>query len=172
MEDLPKILLEVLTTKRVYARDGTTHPLQSNVSYSDALELYTAARNLRPEFSVEIGLAHGVSALAILAAVAANGMGHHYLIDPLQCNYGYCGETMIQRAGYHDFHTFLEQFPEEALPVLPPIKFAFIDSSHPFDLALLKEKTIARNIGASYQIQSVDGQIPACWKLTHSLIEV
>jgi hypothetical protein len=34
------------------------------------------------------------------------------------------------------------------------------------------KKTIARNMRASYQIQSVDGQIPACWNLTHSLIEV
>jgi hypothetical protein len=116
MEDLPQILLEIFDTNRVFARNGTAHPLQSNVSLAEALELYTAVRNLRPEFSVEIGLAHGVSALAILAPIAANGTGYHYLIDPFQSNYGYCGETMIQRAGYHDLHTFLERFPEEALP--------------------------------------------------------
>ena len=138
MEDLPQILLETFDTNRVFARNGTAHPLQSNVSLAEALELYTAVRNLRPEFSVEIGLAHGVSALAILAAIAANGTGHHYLIDPFQSNYGYCGETMIQRAGYHDLHTFLERFPEEALPALPAIKFAFVDSSHLFDLTLLE----------------------------------
>jgi predicted O-methyltransferase YrrM len=138
MEDLPQILLEIFDTNRVFARNGTAHPLQSNVSLPEALELYTAVRNLRPEFSVEIGLAHGVSALAILAAIAANGTGHHYLIDPFQSNYGYCGETMIERGGYHDLHTFLERFPEEALPALPAIKFAFVDSSHLFDLTLLE----------------------------------
>jgi len=159
--DLPKILLEVLTTKRVFARDGTTHPLESNVSYSEALELYTAARYLRPEFSVEIGLAHGVSALAILAGVAANGMGHHYLIDPLQSNYGYCGETMIQRAGYHDLHTFLEQFPEEALPALPPIKFAFIDSSHLFDLTLLEFVLIDKKLEVGGVVALHDTWMPS-----------
>jgi hypothetical protein len=161
MEDLPKILVEVLTSKRVFARDGTTRPLESNVSYSEALELYTATRNLRSEFSVEIGLAHGVSALAILAGVAANGMGHHYLIDPFQSRYSYCGETMIRRAGYHDLHTFLEQFPEEALPAVPPIKFAFIDSSHLFDLALLEFVLIDKKLEVGGVVALHDTWMPS-----------
>jgi|ERR1700736_6577085 predicted O-methyltransferase YrrM len=134
MENLPEFLLEVFEKKRVFAPAGNAHPLESNVSQAEALSLYTAVRKLRPDFSVEIGLAHGVSALAILAAISANGTGHHYVIDPFQANYGYCGEAMIQRAGYRDLHSLLERFPEEVLPTLPGIKFAFIDSSHLFDL--------------------------------------
>jgi Methyltransferase domain len=138
MENLPQVLLEVFEECRVFAPDGNAQPLESNVSQAEALELYRVVRNLRPEFSVEIGLAHGISALAILAAISANGEGHHYVIDPFQANYGYCGEAMIERAGYRDLHSFLERFPEEVLPTLPRIKFAFIDSSHLFDLTLLE----------------------------------
>jgi predicted O-methyltransferase YrrM len=138
MENLPEFLLEVFEKKRVFTPAGNAQPLESNVSQAEALSLYTAVRTLRPEFSVEIGLAHGVSALAILAAISANGTGHHYVIDPFQANYGYCGEAMIQRAGNRDLHSLLERFPEEVLPTLPGIKFAFIDSSHLFDLTLLE----------------------------------
>jgi methyltransferase family protein len=138
MENLPQVLLEVFETSRVFAPDGNAHSLESNISSAEAVELYSVVRNLRPEYSVEVGLAHGVSALAILAAISQNGTGHHYVIDPFQANYGYCGEAMIQRAGYGDLHSLLERLPEEVLPTLPGIKFAFIDSSHLFDLTLLE----------------------------------
>jgi hypothetical protein len=138
MENLPQVLLEVFEASGVFAPDGKAHPLESNVSQAEALELYMAVRKLRPECSVELGLAHGVSALAILAAISANGVGHHYVIDPFQANYAYCGEAMIQRAGYRDLHSLLERYPEEVLPTLPGIKFALIDSSHLFDLTLLE----------------------------------
>jgi hypothetical protein len=65
---------------------------------------------------LEIGLAQGISALAILAAISANGLGHHYIIDPFQSNWAICCEAMITLAGLADRHTFLEQFPEEAVP--------------------------------------------------------
>ena len=138
MENLPQAVLEVFQTGRVFGPDGKAQQLESNVSQAEALELYTAVRKLRPESSVEIGLAHGVSALTILSAIAGNGTGHHYVIDPFQANYGYCGVAMIQRAGFQKLHSLLERFPEEVLPYLPGLKFAFIDSSHLFDLTLLE----------------------------------
>jgi methyltransferase family protein len=112
--------------------------LESNISQAEALALYVAVRNLCPKHSVEIGLAHGISALAIHAAISANGTGHHYVIDPFQANNCHCGEAMIQRSGCRDLHSLLERFPEEVLPSLPGLKFAFIDSSHLFDLTLLE----------------------------------
>jgi predicted O-methyltransferase YrrM len=69
MESLPQALLEVFKTSRVFAPDGKEQSLESNISSAEALELYTVVRSLCPECSVEIGLAHGISALAILAAI-------------------------------------------------------------------------------------------------------
>jgi predicted O-methyltransferase YrrM len=137
-ENLPDLLREIFTKKQVFDFAGAPHPLGSNVSESEALDLYSAVRAIRPERSLEIGLAHGVSALAILAALAANGSGHHYVIDPFQHNYGYCGKTMIKRAGFSSLHTFFERFPEEVIPQLPKLRFAFIDSSHLFDFTLME----------------------------------
>jgi predicted O-methyltransferase YrrM len=139
MDALPDLLLEALASEVVFAPDGTTRPLESNVSREEAQALYSAVRSRQPVCSVEIGLAHGISALAILAAIFANGSsGHHYVIDPFQKNYANCGEAMIALAGFADRHTFLEQFPEEVIPHLPRLQFAFIDASHLFDLTMME----------------------------------
>jgi predicted O-methyltransferase YrrM len=86
MENLPQVLLEVFENEPVFASDGNAHSLESNISSAEAVELYTVVRNMRPEYSVEIGLAHGISALAILAAISENRTGHHYVIDSFQAN--------------------------------------------------------------------------------------
>jgi Methyltransferase domain len=85
----------------------------------EAEALHSAVRSIQPSHSLEIGLAYGISALAIFAAISANGSGHHYVIDPFQSDYANCGEAMITLAGLADRHTFLERFPEEAIPQLP-----------------------------------------------------
>lgn len=138
MEKLPELLLESLQTRQVLDAEGNPRPLESSVSLSEAFSLHTAVRLIRPMRSLEVGLAHGVSALSILGAIASNGSGHHYVIDPFQRNYGYCGEAMIDRAGLSAQHTFLERYPEEVIPNLPRLQFAFIDSSHLFDLTILE----------------------------------
>jgi predicted O-methyltransferase YrrM len=139
METLPDLLLEALSSKVVFAPDGTTRPLESNVSREEAEALYTAVRSIQPVCSLEIGLAQGISALAILAAISANGpSGHHYVVDPFQKNYANCGEAMITLAGFADRHTFLERFPEEVVPQVPRLQFAFIDASHLFDFTMME----------------------------------
>jgi predicted O-methyltransferase YrrM len=72
METLPDLLLEALSAKVVFAPDGTTRPLESNISREEAEALYSAVRSVQPACSLEIGLAQGISALAILAAISAN----------------------------------------------------------------------------------------------------
>jgi predicted O-methyltransferase YrrM len=139
MDNLPGVLLQALTSKVAFAPDGTTRPLESNISRAEGEALYAAVRSIRPACSLEIGLAQGISALAILAAICANGSsGHHYVIDPFQKNYANCGEAMITLAGFSDRHTFLERFPEEAVPQLPRLQFAFIDASHLFDFTIME----------------------------------
>jgi predicted O-methyltransferase YrrM len=138
MDALPNLLLQAIESKVAFAPDGTTRTLDTSVSREEAEILYSAVRSIRPSCSVEIGLAHGISAIAILAAISANGSGHHYVIDPFQKTYSDCGEAMIRLAGLSDCHTFLERFPEEVVPRLPRLQFAFIDSSHLFDYTMME----------------------------------
>jgi predicted O-methyltransferase YrrM len=160
-ENLPELLLEAFATKRVFDSEGKPQPLESNITHAEASDLYVAVKRLRPEDSVEIGLAYGVSALAILAAISANGSGHHYVVDPFQRNYGYCGEAMIERAGYRQLHSFLERFPEEVLPDLPRMQFAFIDSSHLFDLTILEFALIDKKLAVNGLLALHDTWMPS-----------
>jgi hypothetical protein len=133
---LPDYLCRVFESKQVEDSCGNLRRLDSNISESEATDLFKTVRRLAPLQSVEIGLAHGISASAILAAILANGSGHHHIIDPFQQNYGNTGMTMIGRAEYFSKFTFYEQFAEQVIPSLPSLQFAFIDSSHLFDLTI------------------------------------
>src|SRR6202011_433880 len=78
-----------------------------------------------------------------------------------QQKYARCGEAMIKRAGFADRHTFLEQFPEEAIPHLPRLQFAFIDSSHLFDLTVLEFAVIDKKLDVGGMVALHDLWMPS-----------
>jgi hypothetical protein len=120
----------------VFTPAGESRPLQSNVSQPEALQLYEAVTALRPQRTLEIGFAHGISTLAILQALEDSGAGTHHVIDPFQARYDGCGLEMTRRAGLAPRMVFHSHFAEEVIPTLPELTFALIDSSHLFDLTL------------------------------------
>ncbi len=136
--ELPSTLEEVFRTQKVWNNLGIQVSLDSNISEEEALLLYRAVRSLKPSRSVEVGLAKGISTLAILGALASIGAGHHVVIDPFQANYDDSGIEMVKRAGLNSFWQFHRKFAEEVIPTLGSIQFAFIDASHLFDLTLME----------------------------------
>lgn len=135
---LPGALVEIFKRGVVLDASGVEQPLDSNISESEAGELFATVLRLAPRNSLEVGLAHGISALAIVGAIKQNGFGHHQIIDPFQRNYGYIGKLNIERNGYSAISSFYERFPEEIIPQLPNIQFAFVDASHLFDFTLME----------------------------------
>jgi predicted O-methyltransferase YrrM len=120
----------------VFNAAGEQIPMHSNISGSEAVDLYRAVRAIKPECSLEVGFAHGVSAQAILQALEDNGTGTHHVVDPFQAEFGDCGLEMVKRAGLSHRMQFHRKFAEEVIPALPQIGFAFIDASHLFDLTV------------------------------------
>lgn len=138
LQDLPSVLRKAFEEQVVYTPTGETSPLDSNVSLNEALALYTTVRHLQPDVSVEVGLAKGISTLAILQALADNGKGVHHVIDPYQSRYANVGIEMVRRAGLDRHFVFHETFAENVIPDLPQVQFGFIDASHLFDLTLVE----------------------------------
>jgi predicted O-methyltransferase YrrM len=135
---LPAVLLDVLDSGVVVNSDGVETPLLGNVSLTDAERLYEVVRALRPEVTLELGFAHGISSLAIVQALEDNGRGTHHVVDPFENRvFGGVGLTNLARAGLRDRVVFHESYAEEVVPSLPRASFAFIDSSHLFDLTLM-----------------------------------
>lgn len=137
-DNLPPVLQNAFLNQTILTETGEIRRLSSNISCREALRLYTLVRKLRPEVTIEIGLAEGMSTLAILQALEDNQCGTHHVIDPYQSQYWHnAGLQMIEAAKLTRRMCFYESFPEETIPNLPMLQFGFIDSSHLFDLTLL-----------------------------------
>jgi len=161
MSDLPEILTRAFADKEVFLPSGGKTALHSNISEEECEWLYGAVRRLRPAVSVEIGFAQGISTLAILKALQDNGMGHHHVIDPFQSGFGNCGLAMVERAGFGARFSFHEKFAEAVIPSLPRLQFAFIDSSHLFDLTLTEFVLVDKRLEIGGVIGLHDMWMPA-----------
>jgi len=140
--DACPVLRDMIVTGKTLTAQGQAVPFHSGIRIDYAEALYRQVVARRPSVVVEIGMAHGVSSLAILTALAANGSGHLISIDPYQqSHWGSCGRTAIERAGYREQHEMITEPDWVALPDLwrkgMRVDFGYIDGSHAFDYALL-----------------------------------
>ncbi len=105
--------------------------------------LYEYIQNYNCQHTLEIGMAYGLSTVAICQAHADKGSGSHISIDPYQNKtWKSIGLLNVQRAGLSERVRLLEGSSATALPQLvaeaQKIDFAFIDGSHLFDYTLLE----------------------------------
>jgi len=94
------------------------------------------------ERTLEVGMAYGLSTLAICSAHAKRGLGSHIAMDPRQdAAWKNIGLLNAERAGFRKMLRFVEAPSYVALPGFlaegVSIDFAFIDGSHLFDNAFL-----------------------------------
>jgi len=66
--------------------DGKTHTIDgiTRIGPKEGMLIYRLVRDIKPENSLEIGLAYGFSTVYFLAAIQANGKGHHIAVDSYQ----------------------------------------------------------------------------------------
>jgi predicted O-methyltransferase YrrM len=136
------VFAEVLEKRRVVARDGTEIPIHSEISIAEGEALQRLIRELRPEVTLEIGCAYGVSALFICEALAEVGGRRHIVIDPHQLTHWKgAGLFTLERAGFASLVEFHALSSHVALPRLETqgtkIGLALIDGWHTFDYAMI-----------------------------------
>jgi predicted O-methyltransferase YrrM len=107
-------------------------------------ELIIAVYELtKPDISLEIGFAYGISTLFACAALERNGKPcRHIVVDPLQSSqFGAIGLTNVKRAGLEYFLDFFQAPSEIVLSQLlgaqTKIQAVIIDGFHTFDHALI-----------------------------------
>ena len=167
---LPPLLRQVFSEGQAFLPDGGRVPLHSNVSREEAELLYRAVRHLRPARSLEVGFAQGISTLAILQALEDNAAGQHHVIDPFQHRFQNVGLAMAGRAGLAHRLEFHHCYAEEAIPALPPLQFAFIDSSHLFDLTMAEFVLADKKLEVGGLIGFHDLWMPSLQKLVRYLL--
>lgn len=137
------MIREIFDKQQVVDEAGNTHPLHSAIVLEYAQALYGAVLAHRPGVVVEIGMAYGISTLAILTGLREIGThGRLISIDPRQTSvFKGIGVRNVRCSGMSDRHELIESFDYVALPRLlergETIQFAYIDGWHTFDYCLL-----------------------------------
>jgi predicted O-methyltransferase YrrM len=138
---MEKLLEEILTTNQVKDDKGNLHSLHSHTRRAQCEFLQKLIEDVKPSLSLEIGLAYGISTLAILEALAKNNKPyHHIVVDPLQSDWGDIGLLNVERAGYLDKISFERKFSDQVVPKMYydsyRIQFAYIDSTKVLDVLM------------------------------------
>ncbi len=137
------VLANMYETGETAAEDGSPMAIHSHLPVAYAEALFRVVAQCKPLVCVEIGMALGTSALAILAGLAASGSGGKLIsIDPKQADkWRSAGRTAVERAGYGEHHELIIEPDFLALPPLLRlglrVDFGYIDGWHTFDHALL-----------------------------------
>jgi predicted O-methyltransferase YrrM len=136
-----QLLRTIFETKQVQEKDGSFLPLHSHTTSEQCEFLQELIKEVRPESSVEVGLAYGISTIAILDALDTSGKTfHHRVIDPFQEDWKDIGLLNIERAGFKDRVTFYRRFSDQVLPELyiqqQKIQFAYVDTTKVFDVLM------------------------------------
>lgn len=138
------VLESILATGYAQSPQGAAVKVHSQIRREQGEFLQGLINQLRPQTTLEIGLAMGISALFICEALAPLPRARHIVLDPAQHNAEYwqgIGLHNLRAAGYGEMVEFYELPSHLALPPLiaagQRVDFAFIDGAHLFDYALV-----------------------------------
>lgn len=138
------VLENILATGYAHSPQGAAVKLHSHVLREEGEFLQRLISVIKPQTSLEIGLAMGVSALFICEALAQLPAARHIIVDPAQHSpesWQGIGLHNLKTAGYAEMVEFYELPAHLALPPLLAagrrVDFAFIDGAHLFDYALV-----------------------------------
>jgi predicted O-methyltransferase YrrM len=165
------VLREMLSTGRAVGSDGASVSLESSISLESAEALYGVVVRARARVVLEVGMACGVSSLAILTALRDLGEdGRLISIDPHQSTqWRRCGITAVERAGLGERHRLMEEASQLALPRLlaerTTAQVAYIDGWHTFDCAFLDFWYSDRMLTVGGVIGFNDCRLPAIEKV-------
>jgi len=132
---------EIYRTRTIPVDGGGTAPMNVYIPREEGDYLYSLVRQLRPNLTVEIGMANGLSTLFIAQALHENGHGRHVAIDPFQStDWRGAGLALLRKAGLESVVELREKFSHQALPELEregvKAEFIFIDGAHLFDYVM------------------------------------
>ena len=129
--------------------DGEQIPVHSAIGLREIELIQRIIHDIRPARTLEVGMAYGISTLAICEALIEIGGGPHIVIDPDQ-HEGKWGDgwrsgglTNLEKAGFSKVLDFHEAPSHQVLPKLeaarkiPASQFTLIDGWPAFDYRLM-----------------------------------
>lgn len=135
-----QVLQEMLQTGRSADRDGNTVVVRGLSTVNNLIVLDNLQQQLKPQHTLEIGLAFGASALVLSQGhrnSGAPGVGQHVAIDPYQGDLNFAGLAALERAGLRGYLHHVPLTSDRALPALleqgRQFGLVYVDGSHLFE---------------------------------------
>ena len=172
-----EVIDQVFSTGYVEDAQGNRYKSSaSSVSLEAGTLLYDLVRTLKPDKTLETGMAYGISTLFMCQAHRDKGGGCHTAIDPFQeWNFKSIGLANIERAQLKDVLRFYQAPSHEVLPQLcaqhERFDFAFIDGNHRFDYALVDFFYIDKLLNVGGHVALDDLWIPSVRKVASFVLK-
>lgn len=170
VDTFPQSLVDVFSSGTVLSESGETLPLDSNVSLLEASALHHAVRESECLVTAEVGLAKGISATAIVSALAGRPGAMHHIMDPYQTTYGNAGLRLLRDCGFEHQFRHYPQYAEDVFPTLPPLDFVFIDASHLFDYTMVEFVLADKKLKVGGMVAFHDLWMPSLRKLVRYIL--
>jgi predicted O-methyltransferase YrrM len=143
------VLTDILSTSTVIDDTGTAVPVHSNTSHDQCDFLQRIIAGIEAEKCLEVGLAYGISSLAIAEAISRRDGRSLISIDPFQrTSWKGIGLLNLERAGFSPMVRFFESPSYAVLPRLllegTTLDFAYVDTTKIFDTVLVDAFYITR----------------------------
>jgi predicted O-methyltransferase YrrM len=133
---------QIFSTGMAELPDGSPSRLTSSIAPEDCALIERVLAQSGATSAVEVGMAFGISSLAIAEALSRNGPARLVVIDPNQStDWKGAGMHLLRCAGFADFVELIEEPSQLALARLAArgerFDAAFIDGWHTFDHTLV-----------------------------------
>jgi predicted O-methyltransferase YrrM len=176
------LLEQILSSRQVQAPDGSLKPLHGETQREQCLLLQQLVETIRPMRSVEVGLAYGISTLAICEKLPAGAK--HTVCDPYQSDWNDIGLHNVRRAGFESLVDFHRAPAHRVLSDLERnetrLDFAYLDGGKMFDLVLVNTFFVTRMLRVGGLMVLDDADFPAlrricqfletlpCYRISHT----
>jgi predicted O-methyltransferase YrrM len=133
------LLETIIRTRQVLDHTGAPKPLHGETQREQCLLLQSLIEELKPTRSLEVGLAYGISTMAICEKLPAGAK--HIVCDPYQNDWNNIGLLNVERAGFSPLVDFRREMAHRVLADLErdgtTLDFAYLDGGKMFDLVMV-----------------------------------
>ncbi|MBA2329741.1 MAG: class I SAM-dependent methyltransferase [Flavisolibacter sp.] len=171
-----ELLKQIFREKKVYDANGTAYDLVAHTSQEQCHFLQKIILDIKPETGLEVGLAYGISTLAILEAFSQLGSDFkHIVLDPYQKAWNNIGLENITKSGFTEKVVYYNDFSDKILPKLylegTKIQFAYIDSTKVFDVLMVDTYYILKMLQLGGVLVFDDVDFPGIRRLLRYLVQ-
>ncbi len=164
-----ELLEQIFKSRQVLDAEGKPRELHAETQREQCLLLQRIVGEVKPMRSLEVGLAYGVSTLAICEKLPVGA--RHIVCDPYQSDWNDVGLLNVKRGGFESVVDFRRQMAHRVLAELEAagssLDFAYLDGGKTVDLVMVNVFYLTRILRVGGVIVMDDCDFPGIRMVCH-----